>query len=304
MEYIHETGYQLLSIKYLFELQEKEGQAADFIQYIPKCNIFNKDGYFREVNEYLVIHNNEYIKRLLETHLQHTERIIDIWNKVLSIIPENKTFETIWDNRYDIYCSFRQNLDFPFQELYLVRNRLPEVYFGNTAISEHRYWNLGNQTTLSNFNLNNITVYRIEQIIEEVNKIHTHLSYMLYGNNKAANDKINKLLFDFGIVSKVHKACNNKQFEDISEEKLYNFLNYPSQFKGTLQVKPNEKTRMYYLIGKLSESIKNDEWTRELCDTLDFSFETYQKKKTYIEEDKFDERNPNTRFLKEIESIF
>jgi hypothetical protein len=81
---------------------------------------------------------------------------------------------------------------------------------------------------------------------------------MLYGNSKAANDKINKLLFDFGIVSKAHKVFNNNQFEDISEEKLYNFLNYPSRFKGTLQVKPNEKTRMYYLIGKLSGSIQND----------------------------------------------
>ncbi|MDR2040598.1 MAG: hypothetical protein LBQ60_22005 [Bacteroidales bacterium] len=78
MEHIHATGYQLLSVKYLFELQEKEGQAANFIQYIPKRDIFNKDGYFKEVDEYLVTYNNEYIKRLLETHLQHTEHIIDI----------------------------------------------------------------------------------------------------------------------------------------------------------------------------------------------------------------------------------
>jgi superfamily II helicase len=82
MENIKDTEYKLLSVKYLFELQEEEGQAADFILYQPSSEIFNKDEYFKAVDIYLIEYNNEPVKRLLEKHLRLAEIIIEKWNKI------------------------------------------------------------------------------------------------------------------------------------------------------------------------------------------------------------------------------
>lgn len=66
-----------------------------------------------------------------------------------------------------------------------------------------------------------------------------------------------KSYFNMGLVSVIHELCNDKQFEQISEELYANLNNHPTPV--ALKIKSGEKTRFCYLINRFSEKLKGGE---------------------------------------------
>jgi hypothetical protein len=86
--------------------------------------------------------------------------------------------------------------------------------------------------------------------------------------------------FDMPLISAIHKACNDEQFENISELDLYAVLTLlPSS--GQFIIKNGERNRVYYLIHKLYERLPketNHAWRTAILQTLQLKERTYLSK--------------------------
>jgi hypothetical protein len=90
----------------------------------------------------------------------------------------------------------------------------------------------------------------------------------------------NGAYFDMSLISAIHKACNDEQFESISELDLYAILNLlPST--GQFVIKNGERNRVYYLIHKLYEQLPketNQTWRTAILQSLQLKERTYLSK--------------------------
>lgn len=90
----------------------------------------------------------------------------------------------------------------------------------------------------------------------------------------------NGAYFDMSLISAIHKACNDEQFENISELDLYAVLNLlPSS--GKFVIKNGERNRVYYLIHKLYEQLpkeNNQAWRTAILRSLNITEQTYLSK--------------------------
>lgn len=98
---------------------------------------------------------------------------------------------------------------------------------------------------------------------------------------QTSNDNITQSsYFGMGLISEIHKVCNNAQFENISEVDLYSALNLqPANTR--LGIKPRETTRVCYLIHKLYQSLKTDdrkEWRTAILEQLEIKESLYKSK--------------------------
>lgn len=113
-----------------------------------------------------------------------------------------------------------------------------------------------------------------------------------------------KAHFDMGLVSAIHKQCNDEQFEPISELDLYITLNNQST-SSALKIKSGEKARMCYLIHCLSEKIKGTDkavWRSDILHKLEISENYYGSK--YREPVSDIPSQKSVQFAKELKSIF
>ena len=109
--------------------------------------------------------------------------------------------------------------------------------------------------------------------------------------------------FDMGLVSAIHKLCNDQQFEAISELDLYAMLNNQATL-AVLKIKSGEKTRICYLIHCLSEKIKGADkavWRVEMLRKLEISESYYGSK--YREPVSDIPSQKSAQFAKELKSI-
>ena len=90
----------------------------------------------------------------------------------------------------------------------------------------------------------------------------------------------NGAYFDMSLISAIHKACNDEQFENISELELYAILNLlPSS--GKFIIKNGERNRVYYLIHKLCERLPkeiNKAWRIAILQSLQLKERSYLSK--------------------------
>lgn len=90
------------------------------------------------------------------------------------------------------------------------------------------------------------------------------------------------LYIDMATVGLVHKICNKKQFEDLSENALYAFFNLQDINIRPI-IKDGEKIRTYYLISKLYEHLELDynekkKWLTAILKSWDIKENTYTSK--------------------------
>lgn len=99
-------------------------------------------------------------------------------------------------------------------------------------------------------------------------------------DKETTDDLQQEYYFDMGIVSAIHKGCNDEQFEDISELDLYAVLNLlPSNSQVT--IKKGELNRIYYLIHKLYEYLPKDNsqvWRTGILNSFNLKERNYQSK--------------------------
>ncbi len=109
------------------------------------------------------------------------------------------------------------------------------------------------------------------------------------------------------LAGKIHAAFNGDLFDEIAEKDLLDILNQPSNNKGRLKVRDKQKLRMYYLIGKLAENLNDEDWERDMCNTLRWNYNTYKKRKKATEKyeaKKDDKEDEIKEFLSKINAIF
>lgn len=86
--------------------------------------------------------------------------------------------------------------------------------------------------------------------------------------------------FDMNLVARIHRVCNNMQFENMAELDLYAILNLQPANVGIV-IKSGEQTRICYLIHKLYEYLKTDDrlqWRSTILKTLGITEKYYKSK--------------------------
>ena len=112
------------------------------------------------------------------------------------------------------------------------------------------------------------------------------------------------IYFDMLISSAVHKVCNNKTFENLSETDFYSAINLLASDK-ILKLKQGEKTRACFLVYKMYESIKSDkktEWRTFILQQLEIDDSYYKSK--YKEPISDVPSRKSAKFASEINEIF
>lgn len=108
----------------------------------------------------------------------------------------------------------------------------------------------------------NLSTYEIK--ILNGFKLSVFDKYLMDNENRlisfAETKRIETPLFSMEIIAKIHKICNGKQWENVSEQYLYTCINNPQSSK--LELLNSEKDRFFHLIGVLSKKI-NDKDSRK-----------------------------------------
>lgn len=130
--------------------------------------------------------------------------------------------------------------------------------------------------------------------------------------NKSQEEKYNILMkdglyIDMSIVGLVHKACNKKQFEDLSEKELYAIINLQPISK-TPVIKSRQKSKMCHLIGRLYELLELDlqekmKWRESVLDIFEID-ESYYVSKYKKPKSEDDFSKPDKAFFLCMDEIF
>lgn len=110
--------------------------------------------------------------------------------------------------------------------------------------------------------------------------------------------------FDMYLVSRIHRICNNIQFENMTELDLYAILNLQPANVGIV-IKPDERMRVYYLVHKLYEYLKTDDrtqWRSRILKTFGITEKSYKSK--YKEPASDVPGRKSEEFVSEIDEIF
>lgn len=86
--------------------------------------------------------------------------------------------------------------------------------------------------------------------------------------------------FNMKLIAAIYGQCDGHQFENASETKYYSFFNLHLS-ETPLQIKPKEKTRVYYLLHKMYEVLPDDtkqSWRVAIFKLLDINKNTYDSK--------------------------
>ena len=110
--------------------------------------------------------------------------------------------------------------------------------------------------------------------------------------------------FSMKLLSAIHEACVNEQFEAISEPDFYASMNLHPD-KCRLKIKPREKVRVCYLLFLMGEKLSKqdrDKWKDRILKLLDIDDSYYKSK--YKEPVSDFPSDSNQNFAKEMECIF
>ncbi len=107
------------------------------------------------------------------------------------------------------------------------------------------------------------------------------------------------------LASSIHELCNNVQFEFLSDTDFYNLLNNkPTTAK--LTIKQGEKTRVYFLIHRIGNSLNNQvkkaEWMEYIFRLLDINEAHYNSK--YREPVSKHPSKASQKFAEELNQLF
>lgn len=110
--------------------------------------------------------------------------------------------------------------------------------------------------------------------------------------------------FSMKLLSAIHEACVNEQFEAISEPDFYASMNlHPDKCK--LKIKPREKVRVCYLLSLMGETLSKpdkDEWLKGIKKLLGIGESYYRSK--YKEPVSDFPSDSNQKFAKEMAVLF
>lgn len=110
--------------------------------------------------------------------------------------------------------------------------------------------------------------------------------------------------FGMKLLSAIHEACVNEQFEAISEPDFYASMNLHTD-KCRLKIKPREKVRVCYLLFLMSETLPKpdkDKWLKGIRDLLGIDESYYRSK--YKEPVSDFPSDSNQKFAKEMAVLF
>lgn len=122
-------------------------------------------------------------------------------------------------------------------------------------------------------------------------------------NNVDENKNAEMIYFSMKIIAAVYEVCNGEQFEKTTEPHYYAFFNL--RHCETLQIKSGEKTRVYYLLHKMYESLPDEtkqHWRSSVFKLLSIDKNAYDSK--YREPVSDIPSKKSKQFAKEIDDIF
>ena len=132
--------YSLRTFLYWIELQSKESINADFIWYketYPFCDFVE---YKKEVLEYLVSNNNNNLNKILKSHLEICDTILEVDKNKLRLDTGGYDSGKYNINAYNMYCTLSKRTYFPFSDLELIRKNNGIYEYGNHFTDNNRFW--------------------------------------------------------------------------------------------------------------------------------------------------------------------
>ena len=103
MEHISNMGYSLDAIKYIVELEALKGFPSIGIYYKETYPFCDEVAYKQEVEEYVVKHSNDALRKILKLHLSTCEQIVKIWEEKSRLMKDEKKVINL-DLSYEIHC--------------------------------------------------------------------------------------------------------------------------------------------------------------------------------------------------------
>jgi hypothetical protein len=142
IDHIQNMEYSLNSIRYLFLLQLKEGVQVDQITLIPNFDFLNGSAFKVAALDYSIKFYNPILRNKLIRIYEFSNEIVNIWNNNLSNLKTGRHAK----KEYKIICSPIKNLDFPFDDYYLLQYHWQDknqiISEGNFYIEDNRYWKI------------------------------------------------------------------------------------------------------------------------------------------------------------------
>lgn len=113
----------------------------------------------------------------------------------------------------------------------------------------------------------------------------------------------NKEFFSMTHIEHLHKACNGRQFEEISPGDMYLILNL-QHCPRRMKVRDREKSRvchLIYFLGEMLPDVHCRNWRKSLLDHLEISYSIYNKK--YKEAEKGMPSRQDEIFVEKLEKL-
>lgn len=232
----------------------------------------------------------------LSTEIQNNIRLITSNKNTLASLNIEKTCDK-FANQYETQISDQLHITQQhWKELSEVNNSLDTIGFRqHTEHEEKRLWEKYEELTKRYKDEKKMLSLLYEQQKEAENTVRKYLDNkfgLIFSLSQTFSDILEKYLlktettpqngayFDMSLISAIHKACNDEQFESISELDLYAILNLlPST--GQFVIKNGERNRVYYLIHKLYEQLPketNQTWRTAILQSLQLKERTYLSK--------------------------
>lgn len=298
-------------------------QSIEFVQQQFVADFYNQSNDIQAFEAMLIdltMQSSQVLIQSMQTEIQNNIRLISSNKNVLDNLNIEKTCDK-FANKYETSISNQLHITQGlWKELSEVNNLLDAIGFrAHTEQEEKRLWEKhelltekynSEKTTLNElYGKQNIARKTAEKYQENYFPKILSLSHKLNVIIQKYVPKTTQSLpegiyFEMSISSAVHKVCNNKTFENLSETDFYSAINLLASDK-ILKLKQGEKTRACFLVYKMYESIKSDkktEWRTFILQQLEIDDSYYKSK--YKEPISDVPSRKAAKFASEINEIF
>ncbi|WP_163267878.1 hypothetical protein [Dysgonomonas sp. 216] len=322
MKHIYDIGYKLLAIKTLFQRFQDIGQMPSFICYKKHSKHDDEEIYFdlnntidyeEEIRNLLSNKDQkESVSKTLKKHLILSQEICSLYKK----IPSKDIQEEVV-----VYFTYSRSSISPLSDLIIVKQNKEkdQLLFYTPFVAERKkqLWNPGYYSDIYSLSkyipADNVFEFRpffrtddLEQIFPNEliilpNRI-IKIIEDLGAENLETSEKVN---FDMGLISVIHKEWNDKLWKSIKEKLFYDVLHDPLRHTNTIQSKHGNTIKFYYLLYRLKNTLPDSlqkEWLTDILKSTNINPETYNKKYTAVKG--ISATSNDKKFVEKVEKIF
>lgn len=321
MKHIFDIEYKLLAIKTLFERFYEINELPAFIcyknHYIENgqridVDFFNTTDYEEEIRTSLLDKNQKGgVLSILKEHIVLSRTVMEL----ITNFPANISSKNVVS-----YFTYKKDRKNPLSDFLIIKkdNDTGQILFYNPfmATRTNQLWNedISEWIILSRYNIHENDIFdlnpinRNDDLIEICDAMFTILPRKVkkiidnIGNENI--EQTDKVYFDMGMISQIHKICNGIYWKPIKDNILYDTLLDPLKYSNTIQIRSGGAEKVYFLFDRLNKSLPESlrkQWIEDLLQSANIKSSIYYKKYTSARSSNTTKNNKD--FVKIIDNI-